>query len=308
MYKLIRIISVIIVYYIINVPNSLAQLKDSLTTEDYGFQIRTRRNSSNLPSKYVAVKTVKLSKPLYPQYKYRVRFFISSRALPWNKAKRSYSVMLFPDNFPFESIRLSHINKIVKSREIMPKFTVGGLSKFFSFTVEPDTTYRYLTIGLEDNYFSKSNFDIASLVKADGIFVKLLGKVPDAIPTSIAGRKLINKGEELIVTDSLVTLEIYDHKEKDGDIVSIYLNEKLLVKHKKLTKRKKKFHFTMKKNQNIIVLHADNLGYKPPNTAAIIIKTKNERYEKHLSSNLHQSEYIKLIMTNSKNRELTKNE
>lgn len=305
MHKVIRLISSIIVFCSINVSNSFAQEKDSLTQNDYNFQSRKSIVHPSMPGEYVAVTTFKLSTPLYPKHKYKVNFWLDSNIpVNWNSGRRMYPVMLFPSNFPNKLIRTT-ISKIVRYQGMMPRFAVGADAHFhgdknFSFIVEPDTIYNYLTIGLEDNRFSTPRFDIGSGVNTTSVFIRLLeekqDRTDDIIPEKIAGRTLTHKGKELILTDSLLTLQIYDHKKIDGDIVSIYLNKKLVVEKEVLTKKKKAFEFKIEKSQNIIVLHAENLGNEPPNTVAIIIKTKNEQYEEVLSSNLHQSEYFKLIL------------
>ncbi|MGS0524978.1 hypothetical protein ACU8V7_06990 [Zobellia nedashkovskayae] len=81
----------------------------------------------------------------------------------------------------------------------------------------------------------------------------------------------------------------------DNDIVTIYLNGEIAVEHVQLKSKKQFFDLTLEPGQNIITLHAENLGEVAPNTAAILIKTETEEFMAVLESDLGQSSYFKLL-------------
>jgi hypothetical protein len=83
-----------------------------------------------------------------------------------------------------------------------------------------------------------------------------------------------------------MTIELYDNGQIDGDTVSVYRNNELIVSKAALTAKP----ITMQINVDAmhphheLVMVADNLGSIPPNTSLMIITTKNQRYEVFISS------------------------
>ncbi len=70
---------------------------------------------------------------------------------------------------------------------------------------------------------------------------------------------------------------VFDYNEYDRDSVNIYLNEKPILTNHLLTKEGYTFNVNVNPDStNYIILHAINQGSKPPNTAAIRIKEKDE--------------------------------
>jgi hypothetical protein len=135
----------------------------------------------------------------------------------------------------------------------------------------------------------KNNADITSVplavnpaapatVKTDNLF-----KV--AVPTVIATRAnpLIKK----IETEATeMVIELYDNGEIDGDTVTIYHNNQLLVAHAGLTAKPITFKIKVDKEHphHELVMVADNLGSIPPNTSLMILTAAGKRYEIFISS------------------------
>jgi hypothetical protein len=74
-----------------------------------------------------------------------------------------------------------------------------------------------------------------------------------------------------------VKINIYDKNRVDGDIVSIYLNGKLIVENIQVTHQKKEISLQLQNGSNVLVMYAINLGRIPPNTAALEINNGNKR-------------------------------
>ena len=68
---------------------------------------------------------------------------------------------------------------------------------------------------------------------------------------------------------------ITDHCRLDGDIVSVYLNEKLIAKNFKIKKKKAFVEISLEEGENVIRVIAENLGKYRPNTAKVTIHDKS---------------------------------
>ena len=72
-----------------------------------------------------------------------------------------------------------------------------------------------------------------------------------------------------------ITLKISDAGKVDGDKISIYLNDTILLKNYIVTKNIKEIDIPLKSKKTIIKVHALNLGSISPNTAKIEIINSN---------------------------------
>lgn len=96
-------------------------------------------------------------------------------------------------------------------------------------------------------------------------------------------------------SEDSVVLALYDNGEIDGDTVSIFLNNELLVSKVGLTARAFKKTIYFKPGEMIqLTLFADNLGSIPPNTGLLLITTTSERYQIYFSSTLNKSSSVLL--------------
>ena len=105
--------------------------------------------------------------------------------------------------------------------------------------------------------------------------------VPDII------RKRENPVVEKIETGpSEILIELYDNGEIDGDTVTVYHNNELVVFHAGLALKPVTFKIKIddQNPHHELVMVADNLGSIPPNTSLMVITTKYKRYEVFISS------------------------
>ncbi len=81
-------------------------------------------------------------------------------------------------------------------------------------------------------------------------------------------------------------LELYDNGQIDGDTISIYHNNELIISHAGLTDKPVRFKINIdaKNPHHEIIMVADNLGSIPPNTSLMIITANGKRYEIFISS------------------------
>lgn len=91
-----------------------------------------------------------------------------------------------------------------------------------------------------------------------------------------------------------IVLKVYDNGVVDNDTVSIFYNGKLIVNHQWLSEKPITIPVHLDENTNIheITMFADNLGGIPPNTALIVVTTKDKRFELRSSANLNTNAVI----------------
>lgn len=128
--------------------------------------------------------------------------------------------------------------------------------------------------------------------KTDNIFhVKLDG---EGLPIMINERP-VTEGRELLFKSSKLTITVWDNRLKDGDIISLFMNEKNILK--KYTISKDRFTFDVKlagSTEYYLTLYAHNLGRIPPNTVAIYIGDGQRKKLITLSSDLKTCGSIKI--------------
>lgn len=97
------------------------------------------------------------------------------------------------------------------------------------------------------------------------------------------------------VNQPSIKVDIYDNGQIDGDIVSIYLNEKQLVASKMLTAQPISLQIEVDEKEAVydLIMFAESLGSIPPNTALMIVTTPTQRYEINISSNEQTSGAIR---------------
>jgi len=114
-------------------------------------------------------------------------------------------------------------------------------------------------------------------------------------PMVINDRNVVVRQQNIVVDKTEFTLQFFDHKEQDGDIISINLNGKWIIENQVL--RSQPLQVKIKLNpavENYIIMHAVNLGKVPPNTCAITYYLNGKRKQVVLNSNLNESEMIRM--------------
>lgn len=122
-----------------------------------------------------------------------------------------------------------------------------------------------------------------------------VSKKADNTPEQIGGRQVVQAGT-ITVTKKDVTIFVFDNSTIDGDTMSLYFNDEWILDHYGVTKARKPVQLSFRENQNnYLVMFANNLGKKPPNTAVIqFFDGKSERYFR-LSSDLTRCSALNFI-------------
>jgi hypothetical protein len=89
-----------------------------------------------------------------------------------------------------------------------------------------------------------------------------------------------------IPTDEEFKVDFYDNGEIDGDTISVFYNNKLLLSHHRLTDKplSLKIKLDTTREENELVMYADNMGAIPPNTALMIVTVGGKRHEVYITS------------------------
>lgn len=102
---------------------------------------------------------------------------------------------------------------------------------------------------------------------------------------------------EIPVTGDSVELKFYDNAEIDGDSIAVFLNDKMLAEHIRLSETAFiiKLPVAALQQTNDLVMVAENLGSIPPNTSLMIAMVDGRRYEARLASTENSSALIRFV-------------
>lgn len=107
-----------------------------------------------------------------------------------------------------------------------------------------------------------------------------------------------NKLQTVIpVTHKKIELRFYDNAQVDGDSIALFLNNKLIFKHIRLTDQAYTIFLDADEldSDNELVMVAENLGSIPPNTSFMVAIVGKKRYEARLHADENSSALIRLI-------------
>jgi len=105
-----------------------------------------------------------------------------------------------------------------------------------------------------------------------------------------------------IKVDSLkFQVSLYDHMIEDGDVISLNFNGDWIVEKMPLLAKKKKLKLQLnEEGKNYFILHANNVGRRPPNTMAVDYYYRGFKKQIILKSDLNVSELIEIEYVPSK--------
>lgn len=95
-----------------------------------------------------------------------------------------------------------------------------------------------------------------------------------------------------------VKISIYDNGEVDGDSISVYKDDELIVNRKMISATPIVFNLSLDRDHNFLKLKmvAENMGSIPPNTALMIVETPAKRYEVSLRSDFQKTAAVEFVL------------
>jgi hypothetical protein len=120
---------------------------------------------------------------------------------------------------------------------------------------------------------------------------KKLPPIPDVI------RKRDNELVKTFYTSAReIKIELYDNGEIDGDTITVYHNNKMIMSKKRLTDKPLTHKIEVNEDDphHEFVMVAENLGTIPPNTALMVITAGSKRYETFLTSTEKKNAVVRL--------------
>ena len=126
-------------------------------------------------------------------------------------------------------------------------------------------------------------------------------KPPVNIPTQTIEEKFVSRKKilttEIPVSGDSIELRFYDNAEVDGDSISLFLNDKIIFRHIRLTGNAYSIKLAVQElaETNELIMVAENLGSIPPNTSYMVAIVGQERYEARLESTEGSSAMVRFV-------------
>jgi len=121
-------------------------------------------------------------------------------------------------------------------------------------------------------------------------------KIDDKKIAESFGKRAAVLNKVLDVESDSVRLSFYDNGIIDGDSISVFLNQQLILKHQELEAKALVLYILLDSTRDVneVSMFAENLGKYPPNTALMVVTDGKNRYEVFMSSSLKENATIKL--------------
>ena len=102
--------------------------------------------------------------------------------------------------------------------------------------------------------------------------------------------------KELVINNKSIDIELYDNGAIDFDSISVFFNNKMMLKKTMLSHKAIKLKLTLDDSlpYNELGMFANNEGLIPPNTATLILIDGENRYEMEINSSLNRTGTLRL--------------
>lgn len=117
-----------------------------------------------------------------------------------------------------------------------------------------------------------------------------------ALPAQLKDREIALSKHKIKVDSLTFTVELYDHMIEDGDIISLNFNGDWILEEMPLKAKPVELKLRInEEGKNYFLLHAENVGRRPPNTMAVRYTYHGREQQIILKSDLNVSEMIEII-------------
>lgn len=118
---------------------------------------------------------------------------------------------------------------------------------------------------------------------------------PEIVKVDTADKRDIDVQNRMSLGSDYITIWVWDKDKIDGDIITLFLNDEVILSNYELDGGKKKIKLQLKPGYNYLVMRAENLGEIPPNTAAIEISDGKGKRTFIVNSDEGKSGAIELV-------------
>ena len=91
-------------------------------------------------------------------------------------------------------------------------------------------------------------------------------------PPATIGARDVRVTKTLAVKNFDLSVSVWDNQVEDGDVISLYLNDKKVIGNVLLTKRPQEFLLKMDAKEAYLTVYAEDFGLAEPNTTTVVIK------------------------------------
>jgi hypothetical protein len=140
----------------------------------------------------------------------------------------------------------------------------------------------------------------AALFAAARVLVAQHRRTPGSAGSIIKCR--IARCESIQTSEENIQIELFDNGTIDHDSISVFDNNKQVIKNGELsyTPIKLNIKFSADDNKHELIMVAENLGEIPPNTALMVITAGKLRYEVFLTSTEEKNAKVIIEYTSKK--------
>lgn len=115
------------------------------------------------------------------------------------------------------------------------------------------------------------------------------------LPSKLKDRTIQMSTRKIKVDSLKFEVALYDHMIEDGDVISLNFNGDWIVEKMPLLAKSKKLKLMLNsEGKNYFILHAENVGRRPPNTMAVDYYYRGRKQQIILKSDLNVSEMIEI--------------
>ncbi|HNR17784.1 MAG TPA: hypothetical protein PKG90_14040 [Chitinophagaceae bacterium] len=178
----------------------------------------------------------------------------------------------------------------------MPDYRYTCADIRFKLTLNADISKKDSVLKAISEY--KENYQVWQPTATDTIVA--VNVIPRKVVNYVIEKEYAERQNEIVneieVESDSLRVDFYDNGEIDGDIISVFFNEKLIMFNQKLTH--KSIHIDLvldtARNNNEISMFAESLGLIPPNTALMRVHDGKKQHDIRLTSNMQKNATIRI--------------
>jgi hypothetical protein len=152
----------------------------------------------------------------------------------------------------------------------------------------PPVTEKKIKPGAEGNLLAKEEKKKETVVVTPKVEEKPVKPIEKPLPPKpeVVKKRYNDLVKTIYTSAKEIKIQLYDNGEIDGDTITVYHNNELIVSKKRLTDKPITITIAADQGswQHEFVMVAENMGSIPPNTALMVITAGDKRYELFITS------------------------